>query len=86
MADLNRRMAAAEVYPDDPGVGGVVITGSAQTFSPTGRWIIVSTAGSITGKLLEDAADVVYILPVGQWRMAFKSITSVTTLVGVVLI
>ncbi len=84
MADLNDRMTAQT--PTDPAVAGVAITGSAQTFSPTGRAILVTTAGTVTGKLIRDTADVAYILPVGIWPLAFRSITSVSSLAGVILI
>ena len=71
---------------DDPGVGpGVVITGAAQTFDPAGRYVIVSTAGTITGKLVGDTADVAYVLPVGVHKLAFRSITSTASLVGCVV-
>jgi len=80
MAEQNTRIRGGA---DDPGVGpGVVITGSAQTFDPPSRYVVVSTAGTITGRLQGDGADVAYVLPVGQFKMAFKSITSTTTLVG----
>ncbi len=85
MSDLNDRSAAG-MTPTDPAVGGVAITGSAQTFSPSGRGILVSTAGSFTGKLIRDTADVTYTLPVGLWPLAVKSITSVSSLAGVILI
>lgn len=81
----NRRNKHSSSSASDPAVSGVVISGSAQTFSPTGRWIVVSTAGTVTGKLLDDAVDVAYVLPVGVHRMAFKSITSTSSLVGVIL-
>ncbi len=85
MGDLNDRSAAG-MTPSDPAVGGVAITGSAQTFSPTGRGILVSTAGSFVGRLIKDSADVTYTLGVGVWPLAVKSITSVSSLAGVVLI
>lgn len=85
MANLNDRMAT-ESTPTDPAVAGVAITGAAQTFSPTGRAILVSTAGSFVGKLVKDSADVTYTLPVGIWPLAVRSITSVSSLAGVVLI
>jgi hypothetical protein len=84
MADLNTRMT--NMTPTDPAVAGVAITGSAQTFNPTGRAILVSTAGSFTGKLIADSADVTYTLPLGIWPLAIKSITSVSSLAGVVLL
>lgn len=77
MGDVNRRMAAGTLSSVDPGVKGVVITGGAQTFSPTGRAILVETAGSVTGQLLEDTADLTYTFTAGMWPVAFKSITSV---------
>lgn len=81
MADLNRRMAGVALATD-PGVSSVAITGTAQTLNPSGRAVLVSTAGTITGKLIEDTADADYILPVGLHALAFKSITSVASLVG----
>lgn len=71
---------------DDPGVGpGVVLSGSAQTFDPPGRYIIVSTAGTLTGKLIGDGSDIAYVLPVGVHKLAFKSVTSTTSLVGCIV-
>ncbi len=85
MADQNPRMAGQQT-PDDPGVGpGTVLSGSAQTFDPPGRYIIVSTAGTITGRLVGDSGDVAYVLPVGVHKLAFKSATSTTTLVGCIV-
>lgn len=83
MANTNKRMNTLSA--EDPGVKGTVITGSAQTFDPPGRYLIVSTAGTMTGKLLEDSADVAYVLPAGVHRLAVKSITSVVSLVGCVV-
>ncbi len=77
MSDLNKRMSATSPSASDPGVAGVVITGSAQTFSPSGRGILVEAAGTVTGKLVEDAADLAYTLTAGLHGLAFKSITSV---------
>jgi len=85
MADLNQRMAAG-MSPADPGVAGVAISGSAQTFNPTGRAILVETAGSVTGKLIQDSSDVTYTLPVGLWPLAFKSITSLSGLAGKIIL
>lgn len=83
MAEQNTRIQGV---PDDPGVGpGVVITGSAQSFDPPGRYIIVSTAGTLTGKLVGDASDVAYVLPAGVHKLAVKSVTSVTSLVGCIV-
>jgi hypothetical protein len=82
---LNKRMTGLDT-PNDPGVGpGLILTGGAQTVDPTSRWIVVSTAGTITGQLVGDTVDVAYVLPVGVWKMAFKSVTSTTSLVGVLL-
>ena len=68
---------------DDPGVGpGLVLSGSAQTVDPPSRYVIVSTGGTITGQLVGDTGDVAYILPTGVHKLAFKSVTSTTTLVG----
>lgn len=83
MADMNTRIRGGA---DDPGVGpGVVITGGAQTFDPCGRYIIVSTAGTVTGKLVGDSSDVAYVLPTGVHKLAFKSITSTASLVGCIV-
>lgn len=72
--------------PDDPGVGpGVVISGSAQTFDPPARYIVVSTAGTLTGRLVGDTGDVAYVLPTGCHKLAVKSVTSVTSLVGFIV-
>lgn len=81
---MNRRMN--EITPNDPGVKGVAITGSAQAFDPTGRAILVETAGTVTGRLIEDTADLAYVLPVGLHPLAFKSVTSVTGLVGKIIL
>lgn len=84
MADQNVRMMAQDNA--DPGIGpGTIITGSAQVFDPPGRYIIVSTAGTITGRLVGDASDVAYVLPAGVHALAFKSATSTTTLVGCIV-
>ncbi len=85
MGALNQRMAAT-MTPGDPAVSSVAISGSAQALAISGRAILVSTAGTVTGQLLEDTADVAYILPVGVWPLAFKSITSVVSLVGRILL
>lgn len=84
----NRRIAASPLSASDPGVGpSTVISGATSnlTLDPPGRYVIVSTAGTITGKLLEDTADVAYVLPVGVHHLAFKSITSVAALVGCIV-
>lgn len=79
---LNKRLATNS-SPQDPAVGpGLVLTGGAQTVDPPSRYIIVSTAGTITGRLRDDTGDVAYVLPVGVWPMEFISVTSTTTLVG----
>jgi hypothetical protein len=84
MPSMNVRMTSQD--NSDPGVGpGVVLAGGAQVFDPPGRYIIVSTAGTITGQLLGDTADVAYVLPVGVHKLAFKSKTSVTGLVGCIV-
>ncbi len=71
---------------DDPGVGpGVIITGGGQTFSPAGRYIIVSTAGTVTGQLVGDTGDIAYVPPTGVHTLAIESITSVTSLVGCIV-
>ncbi len=82
---LNRRTKHSPSAAIDPAVGSVAISGSAQTLNPTGRFILVSTAGTITGRLLDDSSDVTYILTVGIWPLAFKTITSVSSLVGRIL-
>lgn len=82
----NRRLGAGTISSVDPGVAGVAITGAAQTLDPHGRAILVETAGSITGRLVEDSADVTYTLPVGLWPLAFKSITSVSSLAGKIIL
>lgn len=85
MADRNRRMST-DGDPSDPGVGpGVIITGSAQSFDPPGRYIIVSTAGTMTGRLVGDTGDIAYVLPVGVHKLAVKSITSTASLVGCIV-
>ncbi len=71
--------------PDYPGVKGTIISGSAQTFDPPGRYIIVSTAGTLTGKLEQDDADIAYVLPAGVHKLAVRSITSISSLIGVVV-
>lgn len=77
MADINRRMGAGTISSIDPGVGTEEITGSAQTFDPTGRAIHVDTAGTVTGQLLEDTEDHTFTFAAGSFAYAFKSITSV---------
>ena len=68
--------------PSDPGMGpGVVVAGS-QTYDPPSRFITVSTAGTLTGTLVGDANDVAYVLPVGTHKLAFKSCTSISSLVA----
>lgn len=83
----NSRMSAG-LYPSDPAVGpGVVITAATSNLvlNPHGRYVVVSTAGTITGQLVGDTGDVAYVLPVGVHPLSFKSITSVTSLVGAIL-
>ena len=79
---MNRRMN--ELSADDPGVKGLVLTGGALTPDPNGRYVIISTAGNIVGKLLDDTADITYVLPVGVHKLAFKSVTT-STAVGVIV-
>lgn len=74
----------AQLPPDYPGVKGTVAA-NGQTYDPPGRYLIVSTAGTLTGKLEQDEADVAYVLPVGVHKLAVRSITSLTTLVGVIV-
>lgn len=83
MATGNRRMQT--IAADDPGVGPGTVVANGLTFNPPGRYIIVSTGGTILGQLVEDTADVAYVLPPGVWPLAFKSCTTVTTLVGCVV-
>ena len=81
MASTNRRMNT--ISNDDSGVSGVALTGSAQTFDPPLRAVLISTAGTITGRLVEDTEDVTYPVYVGMVNLAFKSITSVSSAAGV---
>lgn len=67
---------------DDPGVGPGVILANSLTFYPVTRYITVSTAGTITGKLVGDSSDQAYVLPVGTHKLAFKSITTIASIVG----
>lgn len=83
MGDANRRMNGGTVSSVDPGASGVAITGNAQTFDPPLRAVLISTAGTITGRLVEDTADVTYPVYVGLIPLAFKSITSVSSAAGV---
>lgn len=80
----NRRMNVTDTNDSGVGPGQVVVAG-AQTFDPPGRWIIVSTAGTITGQLVEDTADVAYVLPIGVHKLAFKSASSTATIVACVV-
>jgi len=80
----NRRMNVTDTNDSGTGPGQIVVAG-AQVFDPPGRYIIVSTAGTITGQLIEDTADVIYVLPVGVHKLAFKSATSSSALVGCVV-
>ena len=70
---------------DDPGVGPGVVLANGITLTPPARYVTVSTAGTITGQVVGDTADVAYVLPVGQHKMALKSVTTLTTLVGFAL-
>ena len=83
MSSTNRRMN--ELSGDDSGVGPGTIIANGQTYDPPGRYIIVSTAGTLTGKLVDDTADVAYVLPVGVHKLAFKSCTTVAGLVGCIV-
>lgn len=69
----------------DPGVGPGVVVANGQTYDPPTRWLIVSTAGTLTGKMVGDASDVAYVFPVGQHRVALVSCTTIASLVGFVL-
>ncbi len=80
---VNKRMN--ELAGGDPGVGPGVVVANAQTYDPPGRFIIVSTAGTITGQLVGDTGDVAYVLPVGVWPLAFKSCTTVGSTVACVV-
>lgn len=44
------------------------------SFVPTG--LVVGTAGTVVGQLLDDEEDVSFKLAAGMWPLAFKSITS----------
>lgn len=70
----------------DPGVGpGLILTGSTQTVDPPGRYLVVSTGGTLTGQMVGDTSDKAYVFPVGTHFVAVKSVTSTTTLVGFIL-
>ncbi len=77
MGDLNKRNAAG-MTPTDGSVKRTALTGGALALDPTGRAIHIATAGTITGKLLEETADVTETYEVGWHPVAFKSITSST--------
>lgn len=73
---------------DDPGVGpGIILTGGALASlsgGTHGRYVCISTAGNIVGQLYGETVDQTYVIPVGVWPMAFKSVTS-STAVGFIL-
>ncbi len=77
MAELNRRFAQQST-PTDSSVKRTALTGGALTLDPTGRGLHVSTAGTITGKLLDDTADLTETYEVGWHPVAYRTITSST--------
>ncbi len=82
MTEANKRI---QCLPEDPGIGpGQLITASSTNVSvdPPSRYITVSTAGTVTGKLVGDTDDQAYVLPVGTHKLAFKSVTSAASIVA----
>lgn len=58
--------------------GPSVAIANGITLTEDSRYVLVGTAGNIVGKLVGDAADVTYVLPVGLHKMAFRSVTTAT--------
>lgn len=79
----NRRLN--DLKNNDPGVASGGALGALGVLPTSGRYVLVSTAGNIVGQLLEDSSNVTYIVPVGMWPLAFKSITSATAVGFVIL-
>jgi hypothetical protein len=79
MASQNSRIRGDA---DDPGVGPGLVVANSQTYDPPSRYITVSTAGTLTGQLVGDTGDVAYVLPAGTHKLAFKSCTTITSLVA----
>lgn len=69
--------------PSNSGEGpSDAIPAGALTLPQYSRYVLVSTAGTITGQLKGDTSDKAYALPVGLHKLAFKSVTSSATIVG----
>lgn len=73
----NKRMATSYNVAD-PGVANGGALGALGLLATPGRFVCIGTAGNIVGQLIEDTVDVTYVLPVGVWPLAFKSVTSAT--------
>ncbi len=71
-------------HPSNSARGPSVAIG-AVNLAEDSRWVLIGTAGNIVGRLVGDTADVTYVIPVGLWKMAFRSVTSATA-VGFFLI
>jgi hypothetical protein len=82
MPSINRNEQKND--PSNSARGPSVAIG-AGTLAEDSRYVLIGTAGNIVGKLIGDAADVTYVLPVGLHKMAFRSVTSATA-VGFFLI
>jgi L-asparaginase/Glu-tRNA(Gln) amidotransferase subunit D len=86
MSDLNPRIQNDAACT---GMGpGTLITSATSnvTLSPCARKLIVSTGGTITGRMAGDTGDQAYIFPAGEFNVALKKITSATTIVAFALV
>jgi hypothetical protein len=77
MADLNKGMVG-ERRGDDPAIGAVAITGSAQTLAVSGRGLLVTTTGNLVATMQDGSSITWASVPVNVYPLAIKAITSFT--------
>lgn len=61
-------------------VGAIAL--ATGTYNPPTRGIIISTAGTVTGTLVGQSADVAIPLPTGEFHISFKSISNIGSAAG----
>lgn len=77
MAELSAAMSDA-ARASQPATGAVAITGAAQTLAVTGRSLLITGTGNITWTL-QDGSTITWTgIPVGEWHITVRAITSAT--------
>ncbi len=77
MTTINEQMST-HPSADQPATGAVAITQAAQPFSPTGRAILVTTAGNITFTLQDGSTMALTNIATGLYPFTVRSIASAT--------